>query len=186
MLGGTFLPPRKRRSASERPASQRQRVVKSGEGRTACSRTERTELGWRKWKTSPRGKLCCSLKEIFKPLSVAAACSSKLKERQKRLRSASPQALLMRAPKGAWMINCMPPLSSKKRSAMTVFCVGMVPRIARPAVTYSAACSAPDWSRPHSALSQFTASTKSEELCCSEADRKRGTNELICSRKSAT
>ena len=30
------------------------------------------------------------------PLSVAAACSSKLKERQKRLRSASPQARLMR------------------------------------------------------------------------------------------
>ena len=37
------------------------------------------------------------------PLSVAAACSSKLNVRQKRLRSASPQARLMRAPKGAWM-----------------------------------------------------------------------------------
>src|SRR2546423_724634 len=101
MLGGTFLPPRKRRRASERPASQRQRVVKSGEGSTACSKTCSTEFGCRKWNTSASGKLCCSLKEIFSPLSVAAACSSKLKERQNRFLSASPQALLMRAPKGA-------------------------------------------------------------------------------------
>src|SRR6266849_2629955 len=115
MLGGTFFPPRKRRRARERPASHRQRVVKSGEGSTACSRTCRTELGWRKWKTSANGKLCCSLSEMFSPLSVAAACSSKLNERQKRLRSARPQALLMRAPNGAWMMSCMPPLSSKKR-----------------------------------------------------------------------
>src|SRR5712671_1889402 len=99
MLGGTFFPPRKRRRARERPASQRQRVVNSGEGIAACSRTCCTELGWRKWKTSASGKLCCSLREMFKPLSVAAACNSKLKERQKRLRRASPQALLMRAPK---------------------------------------------------------------------------------------
>ena len=55
---------------------------------------------------------------MFSPLSVAAACNSKLNERQKRLRSASPQALLMRPPKGAWMISCIPPPSSKKRSAM--------------------------------------------------------------------
>ena len=51
---------------------------------------------------------------------MAAACNSKLKLRQKRLRSASPQALLMRPPKGAWMISCIPPPSSKKRSAMIV------------------------------------------------------------------
>src|SRR3979411_2691485 len=100
MLGGTFFPPRKRKRARERPASQRQRVVKSGEGITACSRTCCTELGGRKWKTSPSGKLCCSLSEIFRPLSVAAACNSKLKERQKRLRRASSNALLMRAPQG--------------------------------------------------------------------------------------
>src|SRR5690349_18476518 len=101
MLGGTFFPPRKRSRASERPASQRQRVVKSGEGNTACSSTCCTEFGWRKWKTSASGKLCCSLKEIFRPLSVAAACSSKLNDRQNRLRSASPHALLIRAPNGA-------------------------------------------------------------------------------------
>src|SRR5215469_16601015 len=56
--------------------------------------------------------------------SVAAACSSKLKERQKRLRSASPQARLTRLPKGEWMTSCMPPASSKKRSNTTVCCVG--------------------------------------------------------------
>ncbi len=37
----------------------------------------------RKWKTSARGKLCCSAREMLMPLSVAAACSSKLKPRQK-------------------------------------------------------------------------------------------------------
>ena len=43
------------------------------------------------------------------PLSVAAACNSKLKVRQKRLRSDRPQARLMREPKGACSTNCMPP-----------------------------------------------------------------------------
>ena len=66
------------------------------------------------------GKACCSPSEMTMPLSVAAACSSKLKVRQKRLRRASPQARLMRAPKGAWRTSCMPPDSSKKRSATTV------------------------------------------------------------------
>ena len=37
---------------------------------------------------------------MFRPLSVAAACSSKLNPRQKRLRSASPHALLIRPPNG--------------------------------------------------------------------------------------
>src|SRR5207302_5821759 len=60
-------------------------------------------------------------KAMLSPLSVAAACNSKLKLRQKRLRRASPQALLIRPPKGAWMTNCIPPPSSKKRSAMIVF-----------------------------------------------------------------
>ena len=63
--------------------------------------------------------------------SVAAACSSKLNERQKRLRSASPQARLMRLPNGEWMTSCMPPASSKKRSKMIVACVGSAPRAAR-------------------------------------------------------
>ena len=66
------------------------------------------------------------------PLSVAAACSSKLKPRQKRLRRARPQALLMRPPKGAWRISCWPPPSSKKRSAMMVVLVGTAPSAARP------------------------------------------------------
>ena len=39
--------------------------------------------------------------ESSRPLSVAAACNSKLKVRQKRLRSARPQARLMREPNGA-------------------------------------------------------------------------------------
>src|SRR5439155_13816683 len=101
MGGGTFFPFRKRTKASARPASQRQRDVNNGDASAACSRTSRDDAGWRKSKTSAKGKLCCSVSEIFSPLSVAAACSSKLKERQKRFRSASPQAWLIRAPNGA-------------------------------------------------------------------------------------
>ena len=81
-------------------------------------------------KTSSSGKLCCAPSESTMPSSVAAACSSKSKVRQKRLRSASPQARLMRPPKGAWITSCMPPLSSKKRSATRSRCVGR--RRARP------------------------------------------------------
>ena len=44
-------------------------------------------------KTSPSGKLCCSASAMLMPSSVAAACSSKLNDRQKRLRSARPQAV---------------------------------------------------------------------------------------------
>ena len=71
-------------------------------------------------KTFSSGKLCCSPSERTMPSSVAAACSSKSKVTQKRLRSASPQARLMRPPNGACRTSCMPPPSSKKRSAMIV------------------------------------------------------------------
>ena len=51
--------------------------------------------------TLSSGKLCCSPSEMTMPSSVAAACSSKSKVTQKRLRSASPQARLIRPPNGA-------------------------------------------------------------------------------------
>ena len=94
---------------------------------------------------------------MLRPSSVAAACNSKLNERQKRLRSASPQALFTRAPKGACMMSCMPPPSSKKRSAMIVRCVGTSPSTARPVTMYSTSCSAPASSSPHSSFSHATA-----------------------------
>jgi hypothetical protein len=62
---------------------------------------------------------------------VAAACSSKLKVRQKRLRSARPQARLMRLPKGECITSCMPPDSSKKRSITSVSWVGRAPSAER-------------------------------------------------------
>ena len=74
--------------------------------------------------------------------SVAAACSSKLNLRQKRLRSASPQARLIRLPNGEWMTSCMPPASSKKRSSTSVSCVGRHSSAANDAVRYSSSCSA--------------------------------------------
>ena len=52
--------------------------------------------------------------------SLAAACNSKLKVRQKRLRKARPQARLMRLPNGVWMISWVPPDASKNRSMINV------------------------------------------------------------------
>jgi hypothetical protein len=95
------------------------------------------------------------------PLSVAAACSSMLNERQNFLRSAKPHARLMRAPNGVCRISCIPPPSSKKRSATIVVSVGTVPSIALPARTYATACSAPARSRAHSSISHFTARASS-------------------------
>ena len=66
------------------------------------------------------------------PLSVAAACSSKLKPRQKRLRSASPHALLSARQTAHAESAACPPPSSKKRSAMIVVFVGTAPSTARP------------------------------------------------------
>ena len=63
------------------------------------------------------------------PSSVAAACSSKLKPWQNFLRSARPQARLMRLPNGACSTSCMPPDSSKKRSSASVSIVGTTPRL---------------------------------------------------------
>src|SRR6266481_4409555 len=80
----------------------------------------------------------------------------------------------------------MPPLSSKKRSAMTVVRVGTAPKIARPATTYSTACSAPASSSPHSSLSQLSAALASVVNCPLESEAARGTKELIISRNSET
>ena len=143
ICSGSFLPPLKRTSASARLASHRHRVPNTGESSTACSSTSWTDAVLRNLNTSASGKLCCSASAMLMPSSVAAACSSKLNERQNRFRSANPHALLMRPPNGAWMTSCMPPPSSKKRSATMVCWVGTVRRTARPSTMYSTACSAP-------------------------------------------
>ncbi|MDT4849720.1 hypothetical protein FQZ97_838480 [compost metagenome] len=80
--------------------------------------------------------------------SVAAACSSKLKLRQKRLRNARPQARLSRLPNGEWMISCMPPDSSKKRSITRRCWVGKAPSAACARARYSTICRAAASLRP--------------------------------------
>src|SRR5436305_5317545 len=96
--GGTFLPPRKRGKASATPATQRQRVLNIGASSKAWIRKSRIEAELRYRATSASSKLCAVVKDRTMLSSVAAACSSKLNLRQKRLRSASPQARLMRLP----------------------------------------------------------------------------------------
>ncbi|MDT4835180.1 hypothetical protein FQZ97_688360 [compost metagenome] len=96
--------------------------------------------------------------------SVAAACSSKLKLRQKRLRSASPQARLMRLPKGEWITSCMPPDSSKKRSSTSFDWLGSTPSAARARARYSTICRAAASSRPSSRASQPMAGASGSAL----------------------
>ena len=131
--GGTRRPPWKRSSASARIAFQRQRVSNIGACTAACVSSSSTSSARTIWNTVSSGKLCCAPSDSTMPSSVAAACSSKSNARQKRLRSAVPQARLMRPPNGAWITSCMPPASSKKRSAITRVGVGTAPSAARPA-----------------------------------------------------
>ncbi len=128
--GGVFLPPWKRRSAKAQTAFQRQRTLNIGAASRAWMSKSRTVLEFKNFATSSSGKLCEPLKDRITAFSVAAACNSKLKPRQKRLRSAKPQARFSRLPNGAWMMNCIPPDSSKKRSKTTVSKLGITPNAA--------------------------------------------------------
>ena len=120
ICGGVRLPPELRRMASEMLAFQRQRAVNIGESSIAWISVSSTVLLLRKRATLSSSKLCVSPSDSTMASSVAAACSSKLNVRQNFLRSARPKARLMRAPYGAWMMSCMPPDSSKKRSNTSV------------------------------------------------------------------
>ena len=133
----------KRSKTNARLTFQRQRVINIGAWSTAGSKTSRSVWLCRNPNTESSGKLCFSPSEITIPLSVAAACSSKSKVTQNRFLKARPQARLIRPPKGVCKTNCIPPLSSKNRSATIVCCVGTVPSTALPASTYSMACCAP-------------------------------------------
>src|SRR5262249_16071619 len=88
------------------------------------------------------GNECCVPSEITIASSVAAACNSKLNERQKRFRSAKPQARLIRLPKGACKTSCIPPDSSNKRSSTNVCCEGIAPNEGYVSTKYVAICSA--------------------------------------------
>jgi len=55
-----------------RPAAQRQRFLKMGEAMEAWFEEFLAVCSVRNWKTSARGKLCCSAREMLMPLSVAA------------------------------------------------------------------------------------------------------------------
>ena len=127
---GTFRPPVRRSSARPRVAFHRQRLPNIGEGSTAWIRVSRSVWGRRKANTESSGKLCCSPSDSTTPSSVAVACSSKSKFTQKRFRRERPQARLTRPPNGVWRTSCMPPASSKNRSATTVSTVGTTPRTA--------------------------------------------------------
>jgi hypothetical protein len=126
--GGTFLPPENRGKASAVTAFQRQRTPNSGASSNAWISTSFAVLECRNFATSASGKLWLVDSDSTMASSVAAACNSKLKLRQKRLRSARPQARLSRLPNGLWMMSWVPPDSSKKRSIASTWRVGSRPR----------------------------------------------------------
>ena len=79
-------------------AFQRQRTGNSGASSSACTSTSWAEDECRYFETSISGKLWLVDSDSTIASSVAAACSSKLNWRQKRLRRARPQARLSRLP----------------------------------------------------------------------------------------
>ena len=154
--GGTRFPPENRSRASAREASHRQRTPNKGDCSTACVSTFVTFAWGTNLKVSPRGKERDGPSERLIPSSVAAACSSKSKVRQISFLSAIPQALLIRDPNGEWTMSCIPPDSSKKRSATTRLLVGTVPRMRTPSSIYATACSAAFLDAPVSRTSHST------------------------------
>ncbi len=94
------MPPLKRVNASARVAFQRQRLVNIGEAKAAWVKFSSTIAGLSMANTSDNGNECRSTREIQMPSSVAAACNSRSKLTQNRLRSAKPQARLTRPPQG--------------------------------------------------------------------------------------
>ena len=130
---GRRLPPFMRGSTRARLRFQRQRAPSMGWSSTAWVRTSGALALLSIDCTLVSGKLCWGPSERTTVSSSAAACSSKSKETQKRLRSARPSARLMRPPNGAWMISCEPSLSSKQRSTTIRSRVGRWPSAARPA-----------------------------------------------------
>ena len=109
-------------------AFHRQWVPNIGASSSAWTRMSSTVSGWRNRKTVSSGKRVLRARaRAAIASSVAAAWSSKLNWRQNRLRSARPQARFTRLPNGEWMTSCMPPASSKNRSATMVSWVGRAP-----------------------------------------------------------
>ena len=130
---GRRLPPFMRGSTRARLRFQRQRAPSIGWSSTACVSTWAAAALDSIDCTFVKGKLCWGPSERMTVSSSAAACSSKSKDTQKRLRSARPMARLMRPPNGAWMMSCEPSLSSKQRSTTMRSRVGRWPSAARPA-----------------------------------------------------
>src|SRR5262245_37732178 len=136
-----------------------------GASSNACTSRSRTVLEFRYRNTSSSGNECCVPSEITIASSVAAACSSKLNERQKRFRSAKPHARLIRLPKGECKTSCIPPDSSKKRSSTSVCCEGIAPNERNVSAKYAAICSAAFCGKPSSFTKQSTTSLVGTERC---------------------
>ncbi len=176
ICSGVFFPARERSTASDRVAFQRQRTWNMGARSAAWVSASSTVAGETKSKTLSSGKLCCGPSESRIASSLAAACSSKSNVRQNFLRSASPKARLRRAPKGACTTSCMPPASSKNRSAISVCCVGSAPSAALPAERYATSCSAPAGVSAHSSATRAAAAGSWPPSIASTSARREDTS----------
>ena len=107
--------------------------------------------------------------------SSALACSSKLNLRHMRLRSARPQARLMREPYGEWMTRWVSPTSSKKRSKTMRRWLGSTPSAAFDAARYSVNCCAADAGRRSASSSQRSQAPALSSRCVSAASHRRDT-----------
>ena len=109
--------PAQRSSASDAVAFQRQRVSNIGACSAAWISSSSTPLGAQH--LEHRLEREAVLRPEREHDAVVGGRGLQLEVEacgRSRLRSAMPQARLMRPPKGAWITSCMPPASSKKRS----------------------------------------------------------------------
>ncbi len=125
--GGLRRPPRWRSTTRARPRFHRHRTWNMGDSRSAWASVSSAVADVRKRGSSSSGRDWPVPSEMTTASSLAAACSSKSKRRQKRFRRARPRARLIRPPSGEWITSCIPPASSKNRSKTRSFWVGMTP-----------------------------------------------------------
>ena len=120
ICGGTFLPFWKRSRASERLASQRKRVAKIGEPmRTACWRMSSTVSRLEEVEDIGEGEAVLLGERDVDAVVGGGGLQFEVERAAETLAQGQAPGLVDAAPKGAWITNCMPPPSSKKRSAMT-------------------------------------------------------------------
>ena len=116
---GTFRPPSKRSSASARVAFQRQRVPNIGAASAACARSSRSVVAPHHREHAVEREAVLLAEREDDAVVGRRRLQLEVEADAEALAQREAEARLMRPPNGACRTSCMPPASSKKRSATT-------------------------------------------------------------------